>query len=537
VPCLTGTDQGVTIPRPGRIRASLVSLGCFLGGLPLFFRATPRTPLRVLCVIALDTVHVLRTARPLPRSRCHQLAAFLDFQACTNAVWDGKDLYAPEYRALRERLERVGLGVWITEYLSRLRELELRRPPIGGDLQRFDDVRSYREAVVRLSLATIAAIALSAECLDEGIRATYCDSDVAALFRMAMQCQIIDDVIDYRQDRSLGLPSFLTATASLPQAIASTADAVRFYAASRGPSAGGGVFPFEAALRVITLVTRLVVGGARMRELIDGSRALASRVYFGLCLVSGRMLRSARYSTVRIIHGDSQRLVRKHRRFYAPLLIWMSGLLVRILDGGVRVLPQRDWAQRERRIYQRLHGASIRVDPGGMLVLPLLAGHTLATLLEDPELEESIRKRAIEQAVLALADFHRLGFTHGDAMAENVLVDLEAGVAHWFDFETIHEGSRPLAWRRADDLRALLATCLLRTAPEKHVETLEFMLDVYGDEDVTRILATSFTSIWQRSLTLHLLQAPLSFQCFCELGRLLRERSRASGRRDARNAR
>jgi serine/threonine protein kinase len=268
---------------------------------------------------------------------------------------------------------------------------------------------------------------------------------------------------------------------------------------------------------------------------IEGLRALASRTYFGLCLVSGRMLRSARYSTVRIVDQDSQRLVRKHRRFYAPLLIWMSGLLVRILDAGVQVLPQRDWEHRERRIYQRLHGASIRVEAGGILVLPLLAGDTLARLLEDLKLEESIRKRALEHAAIALADFHRLGFTHGDAMAENVLVDLEAGVAHWLDFETIHESSRPLVWRRADDLRALLVTCLVRTAREKHVETLEIILNRYADEDVTRVLATSFMSVWRRSLPLHLLQAQLSFQCFCELDQLLRERSAQPRRRDARN--
>ena len=121
-------------------------------------------------------------------------------------------------------------------------------------------------------------------------------------------------------------------------------------------------------------------------------------------------------------------------------------------------------------------------------------------------------------------------------MAENVLIDLKAGVAHWFDFKTIHEASRPLAWRRADDLRALLATCLLRTAPEQRVETRELILDIYADEAVARILATSFASVWQRPLTLHLLQAPLSFQCFREIGQLLGERSRESGRRDNRNA-
>jgi serine/threonine protein kinase len=263
-------------------------------------------------------------------------------------------------------------------------------------------------------------------------------------------------------------------------------------------------------------------------------RALAARAYFVLCLASGRMLRSARYSTVRIVQQNGQRLVRKHRRFYASLLIWMSGLLVRILDIGVRVLRQRDWEERERRIYRSLYGASIRVDAHGVLVLPVLAGHTLAALLEDPELEESIRRRAMKLAAGALAEFHRLGFTHGDAMAENVLVDLEAGVAHWFDFETIHDASRPLTWRRADDVRALLATCVVRTVPEKRLETLGLILDVYADEDVTRVLATSFRSVWRRSLTFHLAQARLSFQCFCEIGGLLREGSPESGPRDRR---
>jgi hypothetical protein len=210
--------------------------------------------------------------------------------------------------------------------------------------------------------------------------------------------------------------------------------------------------------------------------------------------------------------------------FYAPLLVWLGGPLARILDSGVRVLPQRDWEERERRIYWTLYGTSIRIDVDGMLVLPCLAGETLATLLDDPELDESVRKRAIEAAVVALAEFHRLGFTHGDAMAENVLVDLEAGVAHWFDFETVHEANRPIAWRRADDVRALLVTCLFRTVPERRAKTLQLILDVYADEEVTRLLAASFTSVLRRPLTFHLAQAGLSFQCFREIARLLRDR-------------
>lgn len=109
-------------------------------------------------------------------------------------------------------------------------------------------------------------------------------------------------------------------------------------------------------------------------------------------------------------------------------------------------------------------------------------------------------------------------------MAENVLVDLEAQVAHWFDFETIHDLRRPMAWRRADDVRALLVTCLVRTGPEKLAGTLQLILDVYPDEGVTRLLATSFTSVLRRPLSFHLAQAGLSFQRFREIARLLRTR-------------
>ena len=188
--------------------------------------------------------------------------------------------------------------------------------------------------------------------------------------------------------------------------------------------------------------------------------------------------------------------------------------------------------------YRSLHGASIRVDADGMLVLPLLAGRTLATLLEDPELDESIRRRAMAHAAIALAEFHRVGFTHGDAMAENVLVDLDAGIAHWFDWETIHDRVA----RSSGDVQTTCEHCSSpawsEPSPEKRVETLEFSsLDVYADEDVTRVLATSFTSVWRRSLTLHLLQARLSFQCFCEIGRFLLEGSQISGPRDRRISR
>ncbi|HET9362029.1 MAG TPA: hypothetical protein VFO58_19890 [Vicinamibacterales bacterium] len=266
---LTGAERGDTRARrvpPGPLRAGLVSITCLLRGVPLFFSAAPRTPLRVLCIVALDTIHVLRHSQSLSRQRRQELATFLDFQACTNAVWDRKPLCAEEYQAQRQRLEKAGLGPWIAEFVVRLRELETRRPPAGGDRRCFDAVRSYREAVARLSLATITAIALNAKGVDEGIRATHGDGDVAALFRMAMQCQIIDDVVDYEEDLSAGLPSFLTASASLLQALSWTAEAARSYALVPGHSAGPSVLPVRVALHLVTTVTKLVIAVAGRGE-------------------------------------------------------------------------------------------------------------------------------------------------------------------------------------------------------------------------------------------------------------------------------
>ena len=255
-------------------------------------------------------------------------------------------------------------------------------------------------------------------------------------------------------------------------------------------------------------------------------RALAERAYFLLCLGLGRLLRAGRYSTSRIVDQDDVPRVRKHRSFYAPILVSIGGPVVRLLDTGVSVLPQQGWEDRERLVYERVYGSSVRVDADGTLVLPHLTGETLATLLDDPALGDSARREAVGLAVVALAQFHQMGFTHGDAMAENVMVDLEAGVARWFDFETIHDPSRPMAWRRADDVRALLATSLLRTAPEELAATLDHILDVYSNEELTPLVAASFTSVLRRPLPFHLGQAPLPFPHFQEIGRLLTARIR-----------
>jgi hypothetical protein len=240
------------------MRATLVSVRCLVRGLPLFFRATPKTPLRVLGIIAFDTLHMLRHSRPLPRRTIGELAMLLDFEGCANAAWDRKRLDETEYQALRTRLESAGWGTCIETYLGRLRALESTRPSTGGDRRAFDAVRSYREAVIRLSLATAATLALGG--------AGQGDEDMETLFRILMQCQIIDDVLDYPEDVSAHLPSFLTVSASLPEAMALTDEAARSYATRHGRASGQAVFPLRVALWVFTAATTFVVRRAGRRH-------------------------------------------------------------------------------------------------------------------------------------------------------------------------------------------------------------------------------------------------------------------------------
>jgi hypothetical protein len=235
---------------------------CLLRSAPLWCARAPKTPLRVLCVIALDALHRRRHAAPMPRRNIRDLVSFLDLAACANAEWDGKTLSDADCAAVRSRVDRSARHACVKDYLTRLAALESRRPEICGAVDRFGEVRDYRESVVTLSLAAAAAIALDSS-IDEEIRALGADADFQALMRIVMQCQIVDDVLDYEEDRRLGLPSFMTATPSPGQALRLTIDAARAYGDSR---TGRGTLPVRAALIAATAGTVLLLRVALWRR-------------------------------------------------------------------------------------------------------------------------------------------------------------------------------------------------------------------------------------------------------------------------------
>jgi hypothetical protein len=287
------------------VSSSLIAVRSLVRGLPLFLSARPKTPLRVLCIIALDTLHMLRTAKPLPLLKLRVLAALLDFGACANAAFDNKDCCSREFGTLLQLLADAGIRPSVDEYLRRLSDLESKRPSAGGDAWAFRKVSLYREAVVRLSLGIAAATADGNQCLDDAIRATDWEADLNLLFRIVMQCQIIDDVLDYSKDLAAGLPSFLTAASSLSQAFELTRLAAQGYADDRGLPRTGDVFPLRVALSLLSACTKLAVVLGRWRQRIHFRRQLTDRVY-GTPLLGRRWRRrrAHRVACSRLIAAD-----------------------------------------------------------------------------------------------------------------------------------------------------------------------------------------------------------------------------------------
>ena len=238
---------------------------CVASGIPLFIASRPKTPLRVLCIIAFDTIYLLRTSQRISISQTRTLAAILDFGACANAALDGKHFCPNEYKVAQERLETAGLAPLVESYVRRLRELESQRPLPGGLSRNFSPVQHYRESVVTLSLGMIVAAIFGSNDIQQGMGAIHRDNDFRILFRIVMQCQIIDDILDYSKDLRSELPGFLTATDTLRESIEMTDRASCTYGNSAELVRSTQTFTLRLALFALTAAARICIHLAHFR--------------------------------------------------------------------------------------------------------------------------------------------------------------------------------------------------------------------------------------------------------------------------------
>jgi len=247
--------------------ATLIAVISLARGQLLFFSERPKTPLRILCIVAFDTLRQLRGGKQLSALEIKTLATLLDFAASANAAFDHKKSRPDEYRLTLKWLQDAGFGQPLADYIQRLTTLEEQRPLTAGDSSHFQKVAIYRESVVRLSLGIVATTVFAPQTLEQSIDATHNDSDLDLLFRIVMQCQIIDDVLDYSQDWSACLPSFLTASQSLPLSLTLTQQSVQHYANSRPMNWAPKLFPFRVALFQVSFFTLLLVTFRRWKAL------------------------------------------------------------------------------------------------------------------------------------------------------------------------------------------------------------------------------------------------------------------------------
>ena len=166
----------------------------------------------------------------------------------------------------------------MNDYWARIQDLEYQRPSAFGDRSQCRRVQRYREDVARLSLGVLTTTAFRLASTDEGVSAVQTDDDLRILFRIVMQCQIIDDIMDFANDSAKRLPGFLTASESLLESFERTYHAACCYADNQSLPQTGNLFPLRIALFSVSAISKLLITLGRWRQRIPFIQPLPEHV-------------------------------------------------------------------------------------------------------------------------------------------------------------------------------------------------------------------------------------------------------------------
>ena len=234
-------------------------------------------------------------------------------------------------------------------------------------------------------------------------------------------------------------------------------------------------------------------------------------------------------------------MVRKTRRRNG-LAITLGNLYLRIQRAGVEVLPTHKWLQWESSVWAAMNNEvkcsddrlSDRIIPciqSVGLMMPRLPGIPLGASLADQNMAIGIKLQCLGWALKSLADLHECAadwgdglvqlISHGDATAENVIIDPSRRRANWIDFDTRHWKHLPAIERHADDLRALIFSTASNLARSDYPTLSARIRDSYRHRDVIQFFRNRLAADWQCPNTFQLAQAPLSHFDIRELCRIL----------------
>jgi len=178
-----------------------MAVSSLLSCIPLSLARRPQTPLRLLCIGAFDYVARLR-GRSLDRTARTALACACDLGALRNDFYDQGRFDRGFYRLLRQDLRRLVPESATHRYIRDLRQAERRRPAFGtGAFSEPAAVVEYRLRVLVVSLAWLQVI--SRRSMEPRV--------FQALVALVGLIQLVDDLLDWKDDWACRRPTYVTA--------------------------------------------------------------------------------------------------------------------------------------------------------------------------------------------------------------------------------------------------------------------------------------------------------------------------------------
>jgi hypothetical protein len=234
------------------------------------------------------------------------------------------------------------------------------------------------------------------------------------------------------------------------------------------------------------------------------------------------MLSMIRLHRVDFVSMVGVEVVRKRRKLSAHLIIPAGNLFLKITGSPIIILPLTLWLEWEHAVEASTRRSLVSTDPfasGTGLWCRRVPGTSLRQVLAASDCSCSQKSDAIRWSLASLRMLHenvsdsghgiRQSISHGDATANNVIVDVNKRTACWIDFDTRHQPHVSEADRRTDDLRALIYSSAVHLPASSFPELADILIAAQFDDAVVRNFRQRLTNEWIDLTAAQLAQAPL----------------------------
>lgn len=242
----------------------------------------------------------------------------------------------------------------------------------------------------------------------------------------------------------------------------------------------------------------------------------------GCLRVLGMLLSLIRLHRVQFTSRGGVEFVHKRRTLSAQLIIPLGNLFLKITGSPIVVLPLDRWLEWERAVETATRRNLVSMDlvaKGTGLLCRRIPGTSLTRVLADGDRSLEQKVDAISWSLASLRMLHtnvadwghgiHQSISHGDATANNVIVDINTRTACWIDFDTRHQPNVPELDRRTDDLRCLIYSAAVHLPSASFPGLADILIAAQFDEAIVRYFRQRLANKWIHLTAAQLAQAPL----------------------------